>query len=285
MQQDRQISVGEQLVREGLSVSKIENDNQQVIAVQRPRNKVKVIKEALEELEMAPEFASKCFYSIPYKNDQGGTTPVEGGSIGLAMMVARLWGNCATGKRYIVEKDDRVIVEGVFMDYETNFRVLAQYSVSKTYWSKSAKAVIPLRDDRLNMAIQSGMSKALRNAIFGAIPIPLRDGLFKKAKELAINPTGAKKKLTHVEVKEKVKMAILEFVKMGADKKTVDDYVLGLSMETDEEVLLHLKGIWNRLNDKDLSIEEAFGPVEVRTEPVKGAVKEGDIFRGEGDGK
>ncbi|MTW08855.1 hypothetical protein GM524_13395, partial [Streptococcus pneumoniae] len=64
------------LVEQGLSLMRIENETQMKVAIQKPRQFKKIRKDVMEELETIPEFAMKSYYSIPYKNDMGGTTYV-----------------------------------------------------------------------------------------------------------------------------------------------------------------------------------------------------------------
>ena len=92
-------TVAGELIEKGLTIARIENDSIQAMAIQNKRNEVVVAEGALQELEIFPEYASKAFYSIPYKNDKGGTTNVEGPSIKSAMALARRWGNCSNAGR------------------------------------------------------------------------------------------------------------------------------------------------------------------------------------------
>src|SRR5688500_18937943 len=91
------------LVSQGLSIIKVENDSMLQMATQRPRNEEKVLKGALGELQLVPEEAREAFYTIPYRERQEGGGPrivnVQGPSIGAAMALARRWGNCTTAAR------------------------------------------------------------------------------------------------------------------------------------------------------------------------------------------
>jgi len=240
----------------GLTVLRAENDTQLAMAVQRPRNELAVFQGAVMELELAPEFARRAWYSIPYK-DGDGTVYVEGPSIKAAMALARRWGNCANSFRIVDDNDERITVEGVFLDFETNMRTLRTVSIPKKAWSKKTNQMYPLRGDRLNTAVQAGGSKAVRNAILASLPQSLVDTYIKSAKEIA---TGTGKKATPgaEPVDKRIENAIAVFVKMGATKAAVDSYISGLASESAEEVLQNLLGVHNALTDKQTTIEEVF---------------------------
>lgn len=251
------------------NASKMESDIQIAQAIKNPRNEMTIFSNAIKELEIVPEFANKAFYSIPYKDQMGETVYVEGPSIKAAMSLARRWGNCATGARIVSDDDDRVIVEGIFWDYETNMRSYSQYSVAKKAWSKKTKQVIPLREDRLNMAIQSGMSKAQRNAILKALPVYLTDKFFAKAKEISSgkNKDNAKKEY----IPTRFKKAKDKFMELGITESQWEAYLSGLSIDR-EAIIEHLIGLYNAIKDGETKLEDVFPQDnEIKTEgkPIK----------------
>lgn len=266
-------------VGQGLAVMQIENENQRQIALQKPRTLAKVYKEALQELELVPEFAAKAYYSIPYKNEMGGTTYVEGPSIKAAMSLCRLWGNCSNGGRIVDQNEDRIIVEGVFIDYETGFRTLRQVSVARSYWSKQTKRVIPLREDRLNMSIQAGISKAVRNAILASLPVSLIESYNKKAKEIATQMIGQKTMPNKLQpIKDRFAKAKDMFIKLGVTDQQWEDYLAGSSLQEDD-LLSKLVGLYNSIEDGQTTIEAIFGSTKME-EPIKDEqVKLGDVFK------
>jgi hypothetical protein len=252
-----------ELVAQGMTIMRVENESQQAMATLRPRNEEAVYAGAIRELELAPEFAKLAWYSIPYKDKQTGkSTNVEGPSIKAAMALARRWGNCANAGRIVEDLDDRLVVEGVFMDYETNLRTLRTVSVAKKSWSAAIKQVVPLREDRLNMAIQAGMSKAIRNAVLASIPASLVDSYVTAAKRIAVK--GGPKAAGGQEptAKERIAASVKWFVSKGAAQKSVDDYINGLASETDEDTLATLIGVATAIKDGQATIEEAFGKPE-----------------------
>lgn len=264
------------MVAQGLRIVKIENETQQVMAVQRPRNEAEVFEKAVQELSLAPDFAKRSFYSIPYKKKEGGTQLVEGPSIKAAMSLARRWGNNSNGARVVDEMDDRIIVEGVFLDYETNMRTLRQVSVPRVFKDRATNTYKKLPEDRMNLAIQAGMSKAVRNAILASLPSSLVDLYFSEAKKVAAGLTGKNAKAEPV--KDRIDKAVAAFVKKGATRGAVESYINGLSFETAEEVLTHLLGLYNAVNDGVQTIQDIFGGEEPAKPAVQGQIKTGDIL-------
>ncbi len=266
------------LVGQGLALTKIENETQTQLALQRPRNEISIYKNVFRELELAPEFASKAYYSIPYKNDMGGTTYVEGPSIKAAMSLARMWGNCSNSGRIVENTDDRVIVEGVFLDYETGFRTLRQVSVSRGYWSKQLKRVVPLREDRLNMAIQAGISKAVRNAILGSLPVGLIESYKNRAKQVA-TANLSDKNVPLTTPQSRLIKAKEMFVKLGVNDYQWEEYISGSTLELDD-LIPHLLGLYNSIQDGQKTIEDVFGQSVAIDKPEEGQIKTEELFNG-----
>lgn len=271
------------LVSQGLAITKIENENQMQIAVQRPRNIWKVHQSVFDELTLVPEFAAKSFYSIPYKNDMGGTTYVEGPSIKAAMGLARQWGNCSNSGRIVEDLPDRVIVEGVFIDYETGFRTLRQVSVARGYWSKQIKKVVPLREDRLNMAIQAGISKAVRNAILASLPVSLVEKYIKRSKEVASAHLGGNKEVIK-SVSDRLSKAKEMFFKLGVSEVQWNIYLSQAGLEG-QDLVDHLIGLFSSIQDDIKTVDEVFGEKVATTEVKEEQIKSSELFNDKPESK
>ena len=251
---------------------------QRELALKHRRNKTQIWRGVIEELEIVPEFAPKAYYSIPYKNDLGGTTYIEGPSIKAAMALARQWGNCINSTRIAEEKDDRIVVEGMFMDLETGFITTRQHSVSRGYWNKMQKRVVPLREDRLNMSIQAGMSKAVRNAILASLPVSFIEVYLKKAKAIAvINLQDAKGKPIQ-DPRQRIGVLQEKFMALGVTEEQWNDYLSGTSLETGE-LIAHLIGLFSSIEDGSKKLEEVFGEVKKEAKEPEGQVKAEELFK------
>jgi len=137
------------------------------------------------------------------------------------------------------------------------------------------------------MAIQAGMSKAVRNAILASLPISIIELCFQKAKRLAIGEknTGIRGKTeistsmpSSNELKAKILLSVKAFVGMGVDKMLVEQYIENSSQETDEDLLAHLRGVYNAIKDGQTTTEAVFGVLETKEE-IKGPVKAENLFK------
>lgn len=266
------------LIQQGHSVIRLENDHQSAIAVMRPRDEESILTRILGELQNTPEFAKKVFYSIPYKDRSDGaekTTWVEGISIGGSMAIARRWGNSATANRILEEKEDRIIVEGVFMDYETNNRVLRQVAVSRFYKPKGSNSMVPLREDRLAIAIQSGMSKAVRNAVLHGIPEGIKIEYLKQAKQIA---NGEKKdgKIVEKPLNARLGELLEGYEAQGITREEIIKY---LGKEKIGEVdYKNLLGLLNAITEGYVKKESIFVPEGEAPKKQREAVELKDVI-------
>jgi hypothetical protein len=234
-----QLSEGATLVASGVTLIKAENENMQAVSVARPRDERKVLDGAMEELELVPDLAARNFYSIPYSETKGSDRKfmVEGPGIKAAMSLARRWGNCVVRGMMVGEDEEKVYLSGVFLDLETNFRVERPFTVSKLLRRRDGRTEV-LREQRLVMAIQSGASKAIRNAILNGLPDYLIEAYYQRAKSIASR-----------EAKTKKAEIISKFREFGVTPEMLQEHV-GHSLDrvTDEEVG-ELRGIYNAIKD------------------------------------
>lgn len=261
-----------ELMEQGLTIMRAENENLQAMAIQRPRDMEKLTKAALLELRAFPQYAGKMYYSIPYKDRSGGeekTVMVEGPSIKAANALARNWGNNSKGWRIVGSDEERVNLQGVFIDHETGSRTTAEISVSRkarkrdgTYYNLAA--------DRLNIAIQAGGSKAVRNAINNALPIGLVEGYFAEAKKIAAR--GGKIQVVEssaidtANIAEELEKSLTKLETLGIERQEVSDYISRHPELADEEaVSAHLVGLLTALEEGQTTIEDVFtvpeGPI------------------------
>lgn len=253
-----------ELLEQGLTVMRVENETLQAMAIQRPRDIARLSTSALEELRAFPQFAEKMYYSIPYKDRSGPeekTVFVEGPSIKAANALARQWGNNSTGFRIIGSDEERVTIQGVFIDHETGMRRTAEISVSrKAKTRKGETYTLPV--DRLNIAIQAGGSKAVRNAINNALPIGLVESYFAEAKRLAARGgrnTAETPDVDMANIAAQVEKCLAAFETRGVERAEVSGYIARHAELSDEEkVAAHLVGLLNGIEEGAINIEEVF---------------------------
>jgi hypothetical protein len=144
------------------------------IMVQRPRNLDKIVAAVLREAE----FAGDAFY---YSFPMGGKK-IEGPSIGLAMAVAREWGNCAVLVEYY-DTPTEWIFNTHFVDPEQGF------TVSRVFRKRKGKGAFKkLEDDRAeDMTFQVAQSRAISNMVLAGVPRWLTDQAKERTKETVLN--------------------------------------------------------------------------------------------------
>lgn len=134
----------------------------QRVAVKRDQARV------LQEIKsFAAAAGSKYYYDIPFKDRKTGkTTHVIGGSIKLAVDLARAYGNCTAEVAMQSESATHWNFIARFIDYEKGFtytRPFQQRKGQDTGMRDGGRAA--------DMVFQIGASKALRNVVLGALAV------------------------------------------------------------------------------------------------------------------
>lgn len=251
----------------------------QMIKVQTPlhsslEQKKKILKSALEELELCPSLAEKSYYTIPFKNRKTNeVVNIQGPSVSSARTLRRLWGNCAAQAVILNEDDEYVTVEGRFVDAETNTMYATQLKVPKFYYSSDTHQKIPLTGDALTKAIQAGLSKAERNATFACLPDWLKEMYYQKAREIAVGYKKGKRVESLDKVLEKI---ISSFQVLGVSKEMIDQYI-NMKGGLTEEVVADLRGIYNAISEGEAKIEEIF-VVKKEEKQEEGEIKKDQLL-------
>lgn len=119
-------------------------------------------------VEMATRNAGSYLYSWEVKNNRTGKTEtIEGGTIKLANDIARLWGNCRIMHR-VETYQDHFLITAAFLDLETNFWTERSFKQRRSI-NIGGKYDDGRKDD---MAMQIGVSKAIRNVVLNALSEP-----------------------------------------------------------------------------------------------------------------
>ena len=252
-----------ELLRGGAAITKVENETMAQIALTRPRNLRKVLEDAIEELELDPEFAEKQYYRIPYKDrstDPPTTTWVTGLSIKAAVSLARCFGNINCTARVVEETDHAVVVEGVAIDMEKSFRVSKPVAISKFYRNRKTHQMVKWSDDRFPQILAAGASKAMRNAILNIIPESIQNRYWNRAKQLAVGGGGGGGGVTEPKVDRRTIigkiLAAFEPYKVG--REHLEAHLKCKMEDAKSEELGDLKGILNAIEQGQTTAYEAF---------------------------
>lgn len=251
-----------ELMAQGHSIVRIENETQQSIAVLKPRSEQKVIDNILAEMAKSPKIARKFFYSIEYED--GKKTVVEGISIQGSMAIQRRWQNSASNCRVIEDRPAEVICEGVFMDYENNNRVMRQVSVSKFYRPKGKNELVP--EKRMDVKIAAGMSKAVRNAVLNGVPEYVKMAVLDQAKHLAKCEVQQDGTLKVRPLPERAAELIADYAEEGVSHERLQKKLGKNGMN--EKDYDHLLGLLNAIQEGYVKVDEVF-PDEKPAEPAK----------------
>lgn len=110
------------------------------------------------------QFGDQYVYSWPVKNNSSGTKSiVEGGTIKLANMLARAYGNCQVDCD-ISETASHFIFKAFFVDFETGLSTARLFQQRKSQNTGMKDA-----DRQADIIFQIGQSKAIRNVILNAL--------------------------------------------------------------------------------------------------------------------
>ena len=224
------------------------------VAVQRPRNLDKVVAAVLREAE----FAGDAFY---YSFPMGGKK-IEGPSIGLAMAVARGWGNCAVPVEYH-ETAAEWVFNAHFVDLERGF------TVSRVFRKKKGKGAFKkLEDDRAeDMTFQAAQSRAIRNVVLAGVPRWLTDQAKERAKDAVLRGIS----------KEGLATATEKALKFLAGYGITEERVIALlakpKNEWASEDIATLRGLASQLKDGQAAAEQLFPLLEAQEKPPPEAPK------------
>lgn len=173
----REATPGE-LLAAGKSLMKAGTPFVTAMAVQKPRDLDKIVKAIAREAE----YAGDSFY---YGWGAGGSR-IEGPSIGLANSLAREWKNCAVTCS-LEETDEAFYITSRFIDLENGSQMERIFRQRKNAVQGKYDP-----DRKLDMALQIGQSKAIRNVVVNAVPRWLVEQAIEQAKAAVlkgIDPT------------------------------------------------------------------------------------------------
>jgi hypothetical protein len=231
------------------ALTKAELDVQIVTAKRYPRSIKRFLDNAVSLATLDEEIAASCIFRLP----RGGKS-IEGKSVRLAEVCASQYQNLRIASRIKDVTDTEVVAEAVAIDLENNVG----------YSSESRRSIIDSRGNRYKqdmiiMTCNAACAIASRNATFKAIPLPLVEKVYQKARLVAV---GDEKTLGE----RRAKM-LAHFAKLGVDKDKIFHHldIVGI----DDINLDHIEtliGYANAIKDGSTTIDEIFNPEPV--EPV-----------------
>lgn len=234
------------LEKAGGAMQQIKTQYQTAMMVQRPRQLSVVLANVLEEARMA---GKAFYYSWPVTNKKTGkVTIVEGGSIGLALAMAREWQNAAI-EIGMQETHTHWNFTAHFIDLERGFTITRVYRQKIPAVTLGDYGV----DRTQDMEFQKAQSKALRNVIFAGVPRWMQIKAREEAKQAEIN--GVEKEGVEV---GKARM-VSYFKGIGVSFGMIED-VIGKKLElfTAEDVAT-LRNFAHQIKEREATVEQLFG--------------------------
>ncbi|MDH4178915.1 MAG: hypothetical protein OEV33_00270 [Armatimonadota bacterium] len=273
-----------QLLAEGHTIMRLENDTQMAVAIQRPRDERKILEAALAELDTYPSAASEAIYCKPTgrlaKCPACGTdtryqqtcpnpkcgklvpeTYAENLSIRTAESLANRWGNNAYGVEYAEENGDFGIVSAVFLDYETNNRRIMQRRVSKFYKKRGSSQVVQMTPDKFDLKVAADGSKVLREVILRSLPSGLKREYYLKAYSM-LSKGG--------DVKARTERMLAAFSRFGVTMEMLESLAGKSLSEFSNDDVTTMIGVHNTIRDGDSTVGDIFGDGKPKSEDQPG---------------
>jgi hypothetical protein len=194
--------------------------------------------------------AASCLYRRPVGKENGREVYAEGMSVRMAEIVGSQYGNLRVSSHIVEQTPRQIVAEGVAHDLETNFAAKSQV-VEVTVDRKGN----PYSERMRVVIVKAALAKARRDATFMVVPKALAKPIEAAVKGLLF---GNQKSLSAR--RENIAKWINT---LGIDKGRVFAAlgVVGLDDIGPGECET-LTGLKTALVDKDLSIDEAFPPIE-----------------------
>jgi hypothetical protein len=252
-------SIPQELISQGKALQKAGTPFVTALSVQKPRNLDKVVAAMENEAKYA---GAKFWYKLPF----GGG--IEGPSIGLAVSLAREWGNCAVTMD-VQETDEAFFFTGRFIDLEKGYQLERAFRQRKS--PKLGKFDAERTQD---IAFQIGQSKTIRNVILNSVPRWLVERTIQAAKA-AVAAGITPEKL----IAERKKIVEAFAAKKVSLERLVAKIGKGMTEWTAFDIA-DLRGDYSALTSGDATIEELFpsyvppapaGPINVDDLPVAGS--------------
>jgi hypothetical protein len=238
------------LLAAGKSLMKAGTPFVTAMSVQKPRDLDRIVKAIAREAE----YAGDSFY---YGWGAGGSR-IEGPSIGLANSLAREWKNCAVTCA-LQETDEAFYITARFIDLENGSQMERIFRQRKNAVQGKYDA-----DRKLDMALQIGQSKAIRNVVVNSVPRWLVDQAIEQAKAAVLKGIDPKKldEWKGIIVSEFAAFKVTEEMLVAKTKKPLAEWTT--------RDIAGLKGDLKALKNGEINVAELFPREDGEVKPPAG---------------
>jgi len=233
------------------SMERASIDIQIATAHRYPRSISEFNRRAKEMVSVDLETAESCIYRRPVGKDNGGQiTFATGESIRAAEIVAACYGNLRV--QAIISEMTPTYVKAIGMahDLESNYAQKAE--VVESTVTRAGKPY----DERMRIVVaKAAQSKAIRDAIFKVVPKSLCKSIINEARKII---SGSERTL------EERRASVSSWLsKLSIDPKRIFNTLsVGGIEEIGNEELELLTGLRTALKEGDITLDEAFPPIQ-----------------------
>lgn len=223
-----------------------EVDIQVATAKKYPRDLERFLRNSQIAATHSEASALKCCYTLPR-----GDKKIQGVSVHLARILAQNFGNIRVAAKGLSVSDTYVTAEAVCMDLETNTAVRVE--TRQKILDKHGKRY---NEDMIGITMLACIAKAERNAILHVIPSSFTDEIYLAAqKKILGDIKGDAKKLAE----SRTKAVKLFKEKYNITQAMILKYFSKEKLEQlDAEDVVSLRGIYQGLEDGDITVEGTF---------------------------
>ncbi|MHA1573256.1 MAG: hypothetical protein ACTSX8_04620 [Alphaproteobacteria bacterium] len=232
-------------------LSRLTSREMMTIAVQEPRDIVKVHEQIIKTLKIFPRFAEEAWYVKPVGRDRKTKqmTYAEGLSIRAAEELAQAWGNCAFSFEILDDTEEYTDCAALFIDYERRLHFRLPVRVSKFYTNYQGQKVKHKADRFADLVMGSARSRGLREVILRCLPASLKmayTDAIHEALSKSLDPDSLKK-------------IVAAFESIGAGRPQVETLIGKKIADFDQDDRNRLAGIYAAIRNGESTVEEVFG--------------------------
>ncbi len=243
---------------QGQAMQQMKTEYHTAVRVQQPRSLETITKNVLHEAHLA---GSGFYYRWEVKT-KSGPQIVQGGSIDLAMSLARNFGNCAVDIQ-VDESESHYLFTSMFVDIESGFQVKRLFRQRKR--QNIGAGMSGERQD--DIVFQIGQSKCTRNTILRSVPAWLVNMAIDEARKAEVGKVNAD---NIVEARGRL---LAWFAQRGVTEAQLEAYCGCKVNQITAETIADLRGMATGVEEGRVDLRELFPPIDDEPKPAEQPAK------------